>query len=219
MKVTALIAAPLALLTLIGCSQSRKGGELRLKHEVTIETAAGPRTFHSVVSLDGFQSYNYHPGSSGWGGISCRLTGDALRVPLGDHDFYFLLARPRHYTPAWTQIGLIKTHFGLPNFTADRSWIDQWKDLAASDAAVDLLPEDFPAIAVMPRDGWMNDARPLSLEDAEALGLRIIRYRLQLTRDPVGSQESVQVRYRSSKERNPRIEIGREFFTEVNGTA
>jgi hypothetical protein len=216
-----LIAAglTLAVVLLASCAQGRKGGELKLKHAVTVATPEGERTFSSTVSMDGIQSYNYGAGHSGWGGISCRLTGSAVRVPVDGQDFYFLLAKPRTTTPAWTQIGLIKTYFGLPNHTNDDSWVAQWKDLARGHAAVDLAPEDFPAIAVMPHNGWMNDARIVSLEEAEKLGLRVTRYRLQITQDPVAAIPAFEVRYRPSKERYPRIAVGREYFSEVNGRA
>ena len=52
-------------LLLNACAQSRDGGELRLKHIVTIATGAGERAFSSVVSLDALRSYNYGFGSSG----------------------------------------------------------------------------------------------------------------------------------------------------------
>jgi hypothetical protein len=210
-----LLAMPLAI-SLLGCAHGRKGGELRLKHEVTVATPEGEHTFTSVVSMEGLQTYNYGAGTSGWGGISCRLTGNAVRVPVGDKDFYFLLNRES--TPAWDQIELVKQFFGLPNATNDDSWVAQWKQLASSDLAV-LVPRDaYPRIAVMPRDGWMDDARRVTPEEAEQQGLRVVRYRLRMTRDEVGTDPSFKVRYR------PEIKswigvIGRESFTVLNGTA
>lgn len=211
-----LLALPLAI-SLSGCSHERKGGELRLKHEVTVVTPDGERTFTSVVSMDGFQTYNYGFGTKGWGGISCRLTGSAVRVPLGDKDFYFLLNRGS--TPAWDQIQLIKEFFGLPNATDDDRWVAQWKQLANSNHAVPIPRETYPNIAVMPRDGWMDDAERIGLEEAEEQGLRIIRYRLQITRDEVGANPPFEVRYRPVDERRRRGVIGRESFTVVNGIA
>lgn len=208
-----------ALLALASCDNARKGGELRLKHEVTIATSAGEQTFASVLSLEGIQTYNYGFGSHGWGGISGRLTGDALRVPVGENDFYFLLAKPGTATAPWTQMRLVKDYFGLSNAGDDGSWVHRWKGLAQSNASVDLSPEDWPAIAVMPRDGWMNDARVISAEEAAAMGLRIVRYRLRMTREPVGGTVPVEVRYRKAEGRPSRIEVGREFFTVENGTA
>ena len=205
-----------AVLFVVGCSHRRSGGELRLKHEVTIATSEGERTFTSVVSMDGFQTYNYGAGTAGWGGISCTLTGKAVRVPLGDKDFFFLLKRES--TPAWDQIELVKDFFGLPNATNDDSWVAHWRRLASSDLAVPVPPEAYPKIAVMPRDGWMDDARRVTLEEAQEQGLRVVRYRLQITRDEVGTDPPFEVRYR------PEIKswigvIGRESFSVVNGTA
>ncbi len=210
-----LLALPFA--ALLGCSHARNGGELRLKHEVTVETPDGPRTFSSVVSMQGLQTYNYHPGGSGWGGISCRLTGKAVRATVGDKDFYFLLDQGS--TPAWSQIELIKTFFGLPNATNDDSWVGQWKELAKSNKGLDIPRETYPDIAVMPRDGWMDDARRVSLDEAEQLGLRVIRYRLQITGDEVGTDPPFEVRYRPQDQRRGRTMVGRESFTVVNGTA
>ena len=210
-----LLALPL-LASLSGCSQMRKAGELRLKHEVTVATPDGERTFTSVVSMDGFQRYNYGFGTKGWGGVSCRLTGKAVRVPLGDKDFYFLLDRGS--TPAWDQIEWVKEFFGLPNGPNDDAWVKQWKSLAASKLAVPVPREALPRIAVMPRDGWMDDARRVTLEEGEELGLRIIRYRLVMTGDPVGANPDFKVRYR------PNIKswigvIGSESFSVIDGTA
>lgn len=216
---SALVGAITATIGLAGCGQSREGGELRLKHIVTVMTSEGARSFSSVVSMIGFQSYNYHAGNAGWGGISCRLTGDAVRVVAGDREFYFLLTRPGHATPAWNQIDLIKAHFGLPNYTTDAGWITQWKALAQSSRHVDLSPEDYPAVAMMPRDGWMNDARLLSLTKAQAHGLRVLRYRLEITRDAVGAQPPLAVRYRRTEGGPPGAEIERKLFSEVNGRA
>jgi hypothetical protein len=210
-----LVALPLAV-ALFGCSHARKGGELRLKHEVTVDTPEGERTFTSVVSMDAIQTYNYGFGTKGWGGISCRLTGSAVRVPLGDKDFYFLLNRGS--TPAWDQIELVKEFFGLPNATDDDRWVAQWKGLASSSLAVPVPPEAYPKIAVMPRDGWMDDARRVTLEEAEQQGLRVIRYRLQMTREEVGADPAFEVRYQPSIKSWIGV-IGRESFTVVNGTA
>jgi len=215
--VRGLVLATLPLFaSLFGCSNMRDGGELRLKHEVTVATREGERTFTSVVSMNGLQTYNYGFGTKGWGGISCRLTGKAVRVPLGDKDFYFLLNRGS--TPAWDQIEWVKEFFGLPNGPNDDAWIAQWKSLANSNLAVPVPREALPRIAMMPRDGWMDDARRVTLEEAESAGLRIIRYRLVMTRDPVGANPDFELRYR------PNIKswigvIGSESFSVVNGTA
>jgi hypothetical protein len=206
------------LAVLTSCAKSRNAGELRLKHEVTISTANGERTFSSIVSLEGFQSYNLQSGGSGWGGIACRLTGKAVRVPIGERDYFFLLTTPRTFTPAYTQIGLIKKYFGLPNYTEDRSWIELWQTIAQSETSVDLSKDDYPAIAVMPRSGWMNDAREIDFDKAAQEGLRIVRYRLKITRDPVGNDPEFDVRYRPHKERYPHIEIGKEYFVEQDAT-
>ena len=211
-----LLAVPLAS-SLLGCAQMRKGGELRLKHEVTVATPEGERTFSSVVSMDAYQSYNYHPGGSGWGGIACRLTGSAVRMPVGDKDFYFLLDKGS--TPAWEQIELIKEFFGLPNATDDDSWVERWKALAKSDLAVPVPRDAYPQIAVMPRNGWMDEARKISLEEAEAQGLRIVRYRLQITRDAVGADPPLDVRYRPPAQKHSIGRIGRESFTVVDGAS
>ncbi|WP_431470441.1 hypothetical protein [Sphingosinithalassobacter sp. LHW66-3] len=220
MKLLPPLVALLALtLGLLGCNQSRRGGELRLKHSVTVMTPDGPRSFFSVVSLDGIQAYNHGFGGSGWGAISCTLTGEAVRVPIGGSDFYFLLARPGGYTPAWTQIKLVKSHFGLPNHTDDARWVKQWRALAQSGSAVDLAPEAFPAIAVMPAGGWMNDARLVSPAEAETLGLHVLRYRLEITREPVGAYPGAAVRYRERERTAPNTGIGRELFTVVDGIA
>ena len=216
MKRLALLAVPLAA-ALFGCGQMRKGGELRLKHEVTVGTPEGERTFTSVVSMDAYQSYNYHPGGSGWGGIACRLTGSAVRVPVGDKDFFFLLDKGS--TPAWDQIGLIKEFFGLPNATDDDSWVERWKTLAKSNLAVPVPRDAYPQIAVMPRNGTMDEARKISLEEAEAQGLRILRYRLQITRDPVGADPPFEVRYNPPKQKHSIGLIGRESFTVVDGAS
>jgi hypothetical protein len=211
-----LLALPLAL-SLFGCSHLRKGGELRLKHEVTVATPDGERSFTSVVSMDGIQNYNYGFGTKGWGGISCRLTGSAVRVPLGDKDFYFLLNRGS--TPAWDQIELIKEFFGLPNATNDDSWVAQWKALASSNIAVPVPRDAYPNIAVMPRDGWMSDARRITLEEAEELGLRVLRYRLQITKEEVGANPPFEVRFRPSKEKYRMGRVGAESFSVVDGAA
>jgi hypothetical protein len=70
----------------------------------------------------------------------------------------------------------------------------------------------------MPRDGWMDDARRVTLEEAEQQGLRVVRYRLQMTRDEVGADPPFKVRYRPSIQ-NWKGVIGRESFAVVNGTA
>ncbi len=208
-----------AALGLAGCGQVRDGHELRLKHIVTIATPTGEQTFSSVVSLRSNQAYGYSYGGAGWGAISCRLTGDAVRVVTQDREFYFLLSRPGTTTPAWNQIGLIKSHFGFPNYTKDAEWVDQWRDLAQSGRSVDLRPEDYPAIAVMPRNGWIDEARTVSLQAAGDEGLRVIRYRLQITTDPVGAQPPVVVRYRTPEGKSSWGQIGKDYFSVVNGTA
>lgn len=204
---------------LVGCQSARRGGVLRLKHVVTVATPQGERVFSSVLSLDAIQTYNHNAGGAGWGGISCRLTGDAVHVPTADHDFYFLLTVPRTWMPAWYQMDLIKKHFGLPNHTGDDSWIAQWKSLASSSRSIELLPADFPAIAMTPRDGWMNDARLLPLTEAADSGLHVLRYRLEITRDPVGADPPAKFRYKPSEGGYPRYELPREYFSEVDGTA
>ena len=216
MKVLRLIAS-LALLPLIhACSHAREGGELRLKHEVTVTTPQGDRTFTSVVSMSGYQTYNYGAGTSGWGGITCRLTGNAVRVVLDDKDYYFLLT-DRGTTAAWSQIDLIKKFFGLPNGPNDASWVDQWKSLAASNLGFAIPRSEYPTIAVMPHDGWMDDARIVTLDEAEQQGLHIKSYRLQITQEPVGPD--LKIRYRPADARDHRMTIGREAFTAVNATA
>ena len=211
------VALVTSALLLNACAHSRDGGELRLKHIVTISTEAGERTFSSVVSMDALQTYNYHPGSSGWGGIGCTLTGKAVRATVGDRDFYFLLAKPGESTPAWTQIGLIKSHFGLPNSTNDSSWVRQWKELARSTRGVNLTPDTYPAIAIMPRGGWMDDARLITPQEAEQEGLHVLQYRVQITGEPVAADPPFEVRYRRTEERRSRIEVGSESFSVVNG--
>jgi len=211
-----LLLGPVA--ALLGCAHGRSGGELRLRHEVTVQTPEGERTFTSVVSMNALQSYNYHPGGSGWGGISCRLTGKAVPLPVGDKDFYFLLDKSGN-TPAWSQIQLIKDFFGLPNATDDDSWVGQWKRLAKSDLAVPVPRDAYPEIAVMPRDGWMDDARRVSLEEAEKLGLQVVRYQLQITKDEVGSDPPFEVRYRPQDQRQGVAMVGRDSFSVVDGTA
>jgi hypothetical protein len=210
------LALPLAV-SLIGCGQMRNGGELRLKHEVTVATPEGERTFTSVVSMDAYQRYNYHPGGSGWGGIACRLTGSAVRMPVGDKDFFFLLDKGS--TPAWDQIELIKEFFGLPNATDDDSWVERWKTLAKSNLAVPVPRDAYPQIAVMPSGGTMDEARKISLDEAEAQGLRIIRYRLQITREAVGANPPYEVRFNPPKEKHSFGRIGRESFTVVDGAS
>ncbi len=92
MKLIALGALVIvAALLLYGRGGTHVGGPLRLRHVVTVATPQGARTFSSVVQLDGRQTYNRHAGGAGWGAISCRLTGDAVRVTIGARDFYFLL--------------------------------------------------------------------------------------------------------------------------------
>ena len=211
-----LLAVALAA-ALFGCAQMRKGGELRLKHEVTVATPEGERTFSSVVSMDAYQSYNYHPGGSGWGGIACRLTGSAVRMPVGDKDFYFLLDKGS--TPAWDQIELIKDFFGLPNATDDDSWVERWKALAKSDLAVPVPRDAYPQIAVMPRDGTMDEARKISLDEAEAQGLRILSYRLRITRGAVGADPPFEVRFKPPTQKHSIGRIGRESFTVVDGAS
>ncbi|MET3762593.1 hypothetical protein ABIB28_003151 [Sphingomonas sp. UYEF23] len=206
----------IAALSLGSCGSTRSGGALRLRHVVVVATAAGERTFDTVLRLDGYQHWNQAFGGPGWGAITCRLTGDALRTTVGDRDFLFLLSKPGETTPASTQIDLIKTHFGLPNWTADAGWVGQWKDLAASRRGVDLRGAELPAIAVMPHNGWVNDARIISLEEAERLGLRVIRYRLEITGESAGSSSRLSVRYRGATNRTM-TDVGREMLTVTNG--
>lgn len=212
------------LVLLFDCSHTRRGGELRLKHRVTIATGEGPRTFSSVVSMKGVQTYNYGAGTAGWGGIGSLLTGEAIRVPSGERDFYFLLTGrvgPDRggSTAASTQIGLIKKHFGFPNWTADDRWVGQWKSLSRSDATVSLTRKDYPPIAVMPRDGWMDDARIVTLEEAEQLGLRISRYDLMITQDQVGGTHSFELRYRPTDRKFPNYNVEPESFAVENGVS
>jgi hypothetical protein len=114
---------------------------------------------------------------------------------------------------------LIKDFFGLPNATNDDSWVGQWKTLAKSNMAVPVPRDAYPDIAVMPRDGWMDDARRVSLEEAEKLGLKVLRYRLQITRDEVGTDPAFEVRYRPQDQRHGMTMVGRESFSVVDGTA
>jgi hypothetical protein len=204
------------MLSISGCNSVRDGGELRLKHEVTVSTPDGERSFASVVSMTGIQRYNHDFGGSGWGGISCRLTGSAVRVVSGDKDFYFLLSNGGT-TPASTQIGLIKKFFGLPNAGDDAGWTEQWKSLAKSNLGFAIPRDEYPQIAVMPHGGWTDDARVVTLQQAEDLGLRIKSYTLRLTQEPVGP--AVETRYRPAESRDLMRTIGRESFTVVNGTA
>lgn len=213
------VATVSAGILLTGCGQTRRGGDLHLKHSVTISTPAGERTFSSVVRLDAFQTYNYNFGGAGWGGISCRLTGDAVRVTVGDRDFFFLLSSPSGPTPAWNQIGLVKAHFAFPNYTEDESWVRQWKDLAQSNRAIDLVPTEYPAIAAMPHNGWLNEARLISLKEAEGQGLRVLRYRLEITKDSVGANPPLELKYRDTRDEKSRAPIGKYLFSEINGTA
>ena len=178
-------------------------------------TPGGERTFASVVSMSGYQTYNYGAGTSGWGGISCRLTGNAVRVVLGDKDYYFLLDKAGT-TAAWTQVGLIKEFFGLPIAVEDGGWMEKWKALARSNLGFAIPRDEYPVIAVMPHDGWMDDARRIRLHEAEQQGLHVKSYRLQLTREPVGP--AVPVRYRPGVKWD-RNTVGREAFSVVNGTA
>lgn len=212
---TAMIAA----LSVVSCGRTRTGGELRLRHVVVVATAAGERTFDTVLLLDGYQHWNQNFGGSGWGGITCRLTGDALRTTIGDRDFLFLLSKPGGTTPASTQIDFVKMHFGLPNATEDASWVGQWKKIAASRRGVNLSGAELPAIAVMPHNGWINDARIISLEEAERLGLRVIRYRLEITGESVGSSSRLTVRYRRSTGSHTMTDVRREMLTVTDGAA
>lgn len=216
-KIVVVMSLIATLVLLFDCSHTRRGGELRLKHRVTIATAEGPRTFSSVVSMKGVQTYNYGAGTAGWGGIGSLLTGEAIRVPSGERDFYFLLTDRGGNTPARTQIELIKKHFAFPNWTADDRWVGQWKSLSRSDAAVSLTPKDYPTIAVMPHGGWMDDARIITLKEAEQLGLRVSRYDLMITRDQVGTNPSFEVRYRPTEAKYPTYKVSRESFTVENG--
>ncbi len=219
MKFLIIAAVAIALIMLWLQSHSRNGGELRLKHIVTVATPVGEKSFSSVVSMIGRQSYNYNAGGSGWGGIGCKLTGGAVRATVGDTDFFFLLAEPAGYTPAWTQIDLIKKHFGLANRLNDAGWVKEWKALARSTRTVVLEPGDYPAIAAMPHDGWMNDAKLVSPAEAGERGLRIVRYQLQITDEPVGAGDAFEVRYRPTERGGPQIEFGRQFFTVKDGPA
>jgi hypothetical protein len=214
-----LIAGALLLAGLLMAACSRDAGELRLKHEVTVETAQGERTYGSVVSLTGVQSWGVHPGGSGYGAITGRLTGEAVRIPLGENEFYVLLRDKDRSTPAWSQMELVKGHFGIPNYEKGRGWIGRWKKLAASRASVELRPQDYPQLAVMPAGGWMNDARLISLEEAAELGLTIRGYRLSVTRERPSQALQGRVHYRPTPERFPRIEVGRESFVVKDGTA
>jgi hypothetical protein len=53
---------------------------------------------------------------------------------------------------------------------------------------------EYPTVAVMPHDGSMDDARIITLGEAEQQGLHIKSCRLQITQEPVGPD--LQVRYR-----------------------
>ena len=53
---------------------------------------------------------------------------------------------------------------------------------------------EYPTIALMPHDGWMDGARIITLDEAEQQGLHIKSCRLQITQEPVGPD--LQVRYR-----------------------
>ena len=97
--------------------------------------------------------------------------------------------------------------------------------LAVSTRAVVLDPADYPAIAAMTHDGWMNDAAILSPKDARHQGLRIVRYQLQITTDPVGADRPFTVRYRPVAQHRPVVQhspgtgLPRQFFAVTNGRA
>jgi hypothetical protein len=166
-----------------------------------------------------YQAYGREPGGSGWGGITALATGSALRVPGEKNDFLFLLVRPSPApsTPGWSQIELVKQHFGLPNATNDESWLEAWETLSQSNRGVELAEKDLPGIAIMPAGGWMDDAKAISLDEAKKAGLRVVRYRLQITQQPVGAEPEVQLRYQPSEARyKPIGTLGRSYFIADN---
>ncbi len=58
----------------------------------------------------------------------------------------------------------------------------------------------------------MNDARPIDLEEAGKLGLRVVQYRLLISKDAVEADPPFEVRYRPTEEKYPKIEVFPEAF-------
>jgi hypothetical protein len=203
-------------LALAACGKGRRGGDLHVRHAVIVATDEGKREFSSVLNLAGYQYYHFGS-TSGYGAVSCRLTGDAVRIPLGDRIFYLLLGSRADSTPAWRQCGLVKKYFGIPNASEDGSWVEMWRTLASSDRSAELLVEDYPPIAVVAKSGWMDDARMVSREEAEELGLRILSYRLKVTRDPVGASHPGPIRYKPQQGRRPKDFVHQMYIRQEDG--
>ena len=65
----------------------------------------------------------------------------------------------------------------------------------------------------------MDEARKISLQEAEAQGLEVVSYRLRITREPVGADPPFEVRYNPPKQKHSIGLIGRESFTVVDGAS
>jgi hypothetical protein len=215
MKILIAVAA-LAGLASLWFLLAPRPGELRLKHIVTVSTPSGVQSFESVLSMVGDRGFGYTAGA-GWsrGPVMARLTGSAVRVTMGSGDFYFLLANPRISTPpSLIQLGYLDKYFGFSRLN-NVDWTADWNKLSASNRKVVLKPEDYPTLAMVPPGGSLSDARVMSLDEAEKAGLHIVDYKLEITKDAIAAEASIDPGYRHDF--SNRDQIPRHYFSVTNG--
>ncbi len=203
MKANGLVALSLVLAT---CGHD--GGELRYRIEVRGTDHGQQFNRSTVVSATASQAYNFGPGS-GWGRpFIHRFKGSAVYFPRQGGDIFLLLAPASSEGVKEWHSAMLERHFQMLGASDWKTWIQNWRDLRASQKFVTLDPADYPSFVTFRPPGAIIEPPERLAEDRFVVqSIRVIVTSEPLTTLPA----SVNLDYIMATSRGLRID--RSYFS------
>lgn len=179
------LAAAMAVLSLVGCSESLP--TYRYKLIVEIETPEGPRTGSSVIEVRTSAGSGF-PGTEA-GGIASSVRGEAVAVDLGRRGTLYALLSSRD--EADRAAGIAPTAL-LPELVDKRGTAEAWgnnlRALKQRAERAELPASYYPLLIRFPDaddPSTVQEVDPENLSDSFGQGVRLKAIGVQLTDEPV----------------------------------
>jgi hypothetical protein len=185
MNINRVIFATAAIVSLAACSISgRSADELRFFYVAHYSINGQKKSASTGALVEPYQRHMLMTagGSSGWAGLGCTVTGNAIPIPVKDGTIYVML--PEHgYTMGRRMCDIAHKFLNVPYADNEGAWVEKWNKATRSRYSINLLGEFFPGLLFVPAGKDVRSASILEEDDLKHHGVSNLGVYIEVNKD------------------------------------